>query len=116
MNSQSRRVANPAEDFYHCPCGPDDYLEIRLDSLIHFYETRIPKYCTYRNRVQLLTVVFSAASSFLAALEFPEYIPIVAVVGSSVTGWAEFRAISKKLQRYNFVARNLQSLRLWWTP
>ena len=39
----------------------------------------------------------------------------MAVVGSSVTGWAEFRAISKKLQRYNFVARNLQSLRLWWT-
>jgi hypothetical protein len=111
---QSRRVPDPSEDQHHCPCGPDDYLEIRVDSLIQFYETRIPKYFQWRKFVQVLTLLASVISTLLASLNYSEIVPIVTVIGASFTGWAEFRSITKKLQRYNFVVRNLTALRLWW--
>ena len=115
FHNQSRRVQDPDEDFHHCPCGPDDYISIRLDSLLRFYESRIPIYYRNRNYVQVFMVFASVLSTLLAALNVPQWVPIVAMLGSSLQGWAEFRAISKKLQRYNFVVRNLAKLRLWWT-
>ena len=115
QQNDSRRVTDPDEDFYHCPCGPDDYISIRLDGLLRFYESRIPIYYRNRNYVQVFMVFTSVLSTLLAALNVPQWVPIVAMLGSSLQGWAEFRAISKKLQRYNFVVRNLAKLRLWWS-
>ena len=51
----SRRVPDPSTypDQHHCPLQPDDYVELRIDALLKFYQKRIPRYYRCRLVVQV---------------------------------------------------------------
>ena len=99
---------------YQRPLGPNDYIALRLESTMRFYQSRIRPYYFSKTLCAVLLMLTTAASALMASLNLTAWIGIVSIVGSSITSWKEFAGTSKKLTRYATAITKLRGIRLWW--
>ena len=106
--------AAKAEDNHQSPLKPSNYLELRVEPMLAYYQTKLPR-CYRRRFVMELTLVLGGlVSSVLAFYKLHEWIPVVASFTAVVSGWLEFDNTAKKLSRYNDTVAACRNTTMWW--
>ena len=101
-------------DWHHKPLLPDDYITLRLETSLRFYQSRLAPNACGANFIFVLLLMLSLGSAVLTQIGFSVWIPIVTASASAVTSFQEFSGKSKKLQRYSSTILSLRNVRLWW--
>jgi hypothetical protein len=101
-------------DDFHSPLTPESYIDLRLKVSYDFYKNRLPMYSRKKDILQYLSILLSACGSLLVFLDASEYVVIVSSVAGALTSWAEFRDVSRKLERYNNTLRSIKKLLSFW--
>eukprot|EP00802_Teleaulax_amphioxeia_P002218 Tamp_02220.p1 GENE.Tamp_02220~~Tamp_02220.p1 ORF type:complete len:1055 (+),score=171.08 Tamp_02220:1064-4228(+) len=96
------------------PLQPTKYIQLRLLTLLSFYQSRIPKYDRIRNTCSGLLLVGTAAAAIIAYLGFSKYVAILTATTAAVTSWLEFHSTSTKISRYSASILSINNLLLWW--
>ena len=101
-------------DFFHKPLTPEEYITLRLETQLRFYQSRLPGYSRGHQLSHVFLLLLSVCGAVLSQLQLPMWIAVVTAVASCVTSWIEFSGKSKKLARYNGCITALRNVRLWW--
>lgn len=105
---------NHFSDKHFSPLRPDAYISVRIEVMIEFFQSRLPRYSRAHACAQIALVLFSSTGAALAFLGHSKHVAIVSAVAAAVTAWVEFHAAADKLQRYNASITQLQNLVTWW--
>jgi len=75
---------------HHTPINPDDYIRLRLFSMIEFYRARLPKYSAFNERCQFLIMAGAVASATIAYLGYQRQVAIVSATTAGIAAWLEW--------------------------
>lgn len=111
-----REVAAPTKiDDFQSPIKPHHYVELRLNTMLHFYQSRIPK-LGFRIRVVkvLLTLCTIATAVLSSNASWLRYVPIATTVSAALTSWSSFSDQERRLEQYTETVRSLHDVVSWW--
>ena len=101
-------------DNHHSPVTPDDYIRMRLFSIMDFYRQRLPRYSAFWERCRFLVMSGAVISATISYLGFHEKVAIVSAATAGISAWLEWSGISRKVARYNASIVDIENLILWW--
>ena len=107
-------VPDDVDDDHHSPTTSDQYMELRLEKMLCFYQGRVPDYNRYRLLQTLLLLSGTLAASICSRYEWPAMVTVIVALTGVITSWVEFSDSGRKVERYSGAARQLRKLRLWW--
>ena len=107
-------LENSSHDDHYEPLQPDHYVQFRIQTILSFYQGRIPTYSRIRNICQMLIVAGSIATGFVAFFDVAIWAVIITVTTTCVSAYLEFHGTNKKIARYSTNVHSLQSLIVWW--
>jgi hypothetical protein len=93
---------------------PEEYIRVRIADQLQFYNLRTNQYEHRLRRLQILILVLGGLGTFLAAIGAQYWIPLTAVIVSSITAFLEYRQIEPILVKYNLTKASLENVRNWW--
>ena len=102
------------DDDHHSPTTADQYMELRLEKMLCFYQRRVPDYNRYRLLQTLMLLSGTLAASICSRYEWPAMVTVIVALTGVITSWVEFSDSDRKVERYSGAARQLRKLRLWW--
>ena len=106
--------AQAEADDFHSPMQPHRYITHRLEPLNHFYTRRIPVYARRLLVFKLLLLTCVGGSALLSRYGLVAWTTVVTAFSSALVTWSEFSDLSRKLERYTRLVRNLKKLLSWW--
>jgi len=102
------------DDDHHSPTTAEQYMKLRLEEMLCFYQRRVPDYNRYRLLQTFLLLSGTFAASICSRYELPATVTVVVALTGVITSWVEFSDSDRKVERYSGAARQLRKLRLWW--
>jgi len=102
------------EDNHASPLTIEQYIELRVRTMITFYQLRLPSYSLKLTMSAYVLLIGTAVATLMAYLQLAHFVAIVTAVTSGVTSYMEFHSTDKKLMRYNCTIVGLQKALLWW--
>ena len=118
VHHQHEVSSNPpiplVEDDFHSPVKPDEYIKLRLDKHVDFWQSRLPVYVRRRTILKSLLLTCAGFGSVLAYLDYSNWVVIVTAAAGSITSWVEFSDLSRKIERYTAAIGNVEKLVTWW--
>ena len=103
-----------AYDDGHSDLTPDEYIRVRITDQLQFYNLRTNQFENRVRRLQIWILVLGGIGTFLAAIGAQYWIPLTAVIVSSITAFLEYRQIEPILVKYNLTKASLENVRNWW--
>jgi hypothetical protein len=101
-------------DDHHSPAPPEEYLRLRVEPMVRYFQGHIPRQYYWRTLFETLLVLGSLAGTLMAFLEVDEWVAVVTAGTHMVLAWREFSSTQAKLSRYSNTVGNIQSTMLWW--
>jgi len=101
-------------DNHYSPTSPEDYIQLRLLTMMRFYRKRLPRYATFKDFSQWLIMIGTSVGALLAYLGFAPHVSITSAGTASIAAWMEFSATAQKVSRYNGIVVALSNILLWW--
>merc|ERR1711972_1275772 len=95
----SGMLAEGADDF-HSPVQPGQYIPLRIESAIAFYQKRIPIYGAFGRNLKIFILILGLCSSLMAHFGYAAEVAVVAALNTVMTSWMEFSDVSNKMERY----------------
>merc|ERR1719277_2479650 len=109
----SGMLAEGSDDF-HSPVQPGQYIPLRIESAIAFYQKRIPVYGAFGRNLKIFVLMLGLCSALLAHFEYAEQVALVAALNTIMTSWMEFSDYFNKIERYTSTVISLRKLLDWW--
>jgi hypothetical protein len=106
-------VANAGDDGFS-PLVPADYLRLRIEDQIVFYQKRARQIDRTTMVLQWLVLAAGGLGTFLAALGAPLWVAVTTAVTGALTAYLTYRNLEPTLTLYNQTATNLENLAGWW--
>jgi hypothetical protein len=94
--------------------APDEYIRIRIGDQIEFFTLRTNQFENRLRRLQIWILIWGGIGTFLAAVGAQYWIPLTAVIVSTITAFLEYRQIEPILVKYNLTKASLENVRNWW--
>jgi hypothetical protein len=101
-------------DNHASPLKPPQYVELRIETLLDFYRSRVPTYSNILTAATFVIIIGTVSCTTLAYTGYGVYVGIITAFLAGTTSLMEFHATDKKLQRYNATITSLQDTLLWW--
>ena len=79
-------------DNHYSPAPPEDYIQLRLLTMLRFYRKRLPRYATFKDFSQWLIMIGTSVGALIAYLGFAPHVAITSAATSSIAAWMEFSA------------------------
>lgn len=106
---------NPDEkDDHHSPLDPDDYIRFRVNPVVKFYQSRLPRYYRQLQLVEAAMVIGQVVSVLMAAFHLASWTSIAATGVATLTALRAFNQTEKKLQRYSNTVEKVNIVLPWW--
>jgi len=103
------------EDDHHSPVKPPDYIRMRVQVTMRFYQRRIPRYTQRRFFFKTCVLALGVTSSILARMgSLLTLVALLVAFSSAVTSWIEFSDGESKIDRYSAAASSLRKLSTVW--
>jgi len=103
-----------AADDHHSPLTPTEYLGLRVQPQMRFYQRRMPGYYRARSILETILVLTTFTGTVLAFFRLSAWAAISAAIASAVTAYSKFLQPETKLTRYSDVVAGIRSVLLWW--
>lgn len=101
-------------DLHFAPMTANEYLAHRVNSAMHTYREKIPRYVMMRSMSHSALIFGSLSGVALAILKYTNWAGILAACAITSTAWLEFHGTSKKISRCSTLVTDLQNLKTWW--
>lgn len=88
-------------DDHQSPCTCEQYLKLRVEPQVAFYQRRLPGYYRKRTLFESLLLIGALSGTLLAFLNLDEWTAAVTAVSSAVTAWMAFHNTARKINRYS---------------
>lgn len=106
--------ADTLDDDYQHPVMSQEYLALRVEPHLRFYQSRIPVYARVRNMAEVFLVLGALSGSLLAFLKLSGWAGISAALTAAVTSYTQFSNTESKLERYSDAVQQGNLILLWW--
>ena len=107
-------VMEPGSDDHHSPIKPDQYIALRLDKMMRFYQRRLPIYTRLRFVLRTTVLLCTASSAVLSYLDLASWVIGVTSLAGAVVSWSEFSETERKIERYTRAVRSVKKVLSWW--
>ena len=84
-NVQSTHLIREGADDFHSPCRPNEYLNLRVQKQLRFYQAQLPAYYSIKRNVQLFIVCGTFSSVILAAFDVSTWAALATTLVGGVT-------------------------------
>ena len=101
-------------DFHFAPMRPKDYICHRVDKIMNFYSSRVPRYSRIKFTVITIIIVGSLCCVILAAMDYTAWAAVMASIILAIAAYSEYNGTNRKLNRYSTVITELKNLKTWW--
>ena len=101
-------------DDHHTPCTAPAYLEMRVQPLVQYYQSKLPLYYRRRTTSEVLLLLISLAGTLFTFLKIDQWTGVASAVGAAITAWSAFSDTRSKLTRYSNTVEKIKSVMLWW--
>lgn len=101
-------------DDHHSPLTAREYMALRFESHVEFYQRRLPKYA---RKHTLHQIVLAFASGLLTILVFfgeSRWCALCTAGVAAATAWIEFSSTKRKMRRYSETVHQAHQVLLWW--
>jgi SMODS and SLOG-associating 2TM effector domain 1/Protein of unknown function (DUF4231) len=107
--------ADNSQDDGYSNLSSNNYVNVRLDTQISFYEKRTKK--LYRNLLilQVLILVGGGVGTFIAAIGLELWIALTAAFVSVFTIYLQYNQVENTLLKYNKALNGLNNIKVWWS-
>jgi hypothetical protein len=102
-------------DDHHSPIRAVEYLNLRVQPMVAFYQKRIPRYYNAKTVVEYMLLFGAFASTILAFLEMAAWASVGTAITGALTAWREFSEYEKKLIRYSNTVERMRGITVWWS-
>eukprot|EP01052_Picozoa_sp_SAG31_P037264 SAG31_NODE_4787_length_2956_cov_1.556178_2_plen_348_part_00 len=103
-----------ADDDHHSPVPVSDYIKLRLEPMVRFYQSRLPRYYRARIITECILILGSLSGALMAFVQVEQWAAIAAAMVASVSAWNAFHATNRKMSRYSNAVEKCASIQLWW--
>lgn len=93
---------------------PDEYIRVRLDDQLHYYQRSTEREWKRMKKFQLWIIIFSGAGTLLAAVGWQLWIALTATLAGTFTTYIEYRQVENSIIKYNQTATYLENIKNWW--
>lgn len=93
---------------------PDEYIRLRLEDQLHFYQSKVVKYGKKIRQLNWRIILFGALGTALAAFGFEIWIAATTTIVGAISTYLEYNQYENTLIGYNQANRDLESIRMWW--
>jgi hypothetical protein len=94
---------------------PDDYIKLRLEPMMEFYQSRLPKY----NQIGMIMLtalgLLAGSASALSYFGYANFVVVVTSAGTAITSYLEYSNTQRKLERYTIAVNSIIKLINWWS-
>ena len=97
------------------PLKAQDYLNVRLETMLAFYNDKCPKLEALASKVQWGIVGMAFLGSLFAAIDLDLWIAATTSIATALTTFIGLRQYDFLLKRYNVAKSNLLNIKAWWT-
>ena len=104
----------PGSDDHHSPIKPDQYISLRLDKMMRFYQRRLPIYTRLRFVLRTTVLLCTSSSAVLSYLDLASWVIGVTSLAGAVVSWSEFSETARKIERYTRAVRSIKKVLSWW--
>jgi hypothetical protein len=101
-------------DDHQSPLRPSEYLDLRLQPQLAFYQRRLPIYYRVRSICEVILVVGGLGGAILGFLQLETWSPVIAAATVAVSSWIEFSGVNKKLARFSDTVQQTDTICRWW--
>ena len=91
-----------------------DYLVLRLEDQLEFYEPKARELNHTLTNLRVLTVGLGGVGTLLAALKGELFITLTTAIITALTTYIEYMQLSNTIQQYNQAAASLTDIKDWW--
>eukprot|EP01043_Picozoa_sp_COSAG02_P024374 COSAG02_NODE_1329_length_13218_cov_16.986432_10_plen_328_part_00 len=101
-------------DDHQSPINPTQYLRLRVEPMVRFYQRRLPSYYRTRTLTEIVLLMTAVSGAMLAFFQLDEWTAVFSAVGAAATAWSAFHGTNRKLSRYSKTIENVNLQLLWW--
>ncbi len=94
---------------------PEDYVKVRLDTQINFYQKKTMKMYKNLQVLQILIFIAGGVGTFIAAIGFELWVALTSSLVSVFTIYLQYNQIENTLVKYNQALNSLRNIKIWWT-
>jgi hypothetical protein len=107
--------ADGSDDDGFSTLGSEDYINMRLDDQIGFYQRKTKD--LYRNLIilQILIFVGGGVGTFIAAVGYELWVALTATFVSVFTIYLQYNQVENTLLKYNQALNGLTNMKVWWS-
>ena len=102
------------QDDHYSDLSADDYIALRFEPLVNFYQQRLPRYARCYAVHQALLALAASVLTILVYFGAAQWCSVCAAGVAAVTAWTEFTSIQKKMRRYSETIHSANQVLLWW--
>ena len=114
LHHQNAGTVKPGSDDHHSPIKPDQYIALRLDKMMRFYQRRLPIYTRLGFVLRTTVLLCTASSAVLSYLDLASWVIGVTSLAGAVVSWSEFSETERKIERYTRAVRSVKKVLSWW--
>ena len=94
---------------------PDQYIALRLENQLDFYQKRSGSKEKELRRYQVLALVAGAVGTLLAAVGFDLWVAVATAVATAFIAYLQYRQTEHTLIQYTQTSTALENVKAWWT-
>ena len=102
------------QDDHYSDLSADEYIALRFEPLVSFYQRRLPRYARCYAIHQAILALAASVLTMLVYFGAAQWSSVCAAGVAAVTAWTEFNSIQKKMRRYSETIHNANQVLLWW--
>ena len=111
---KSAKVQPGPYDDHASPLRAQDYVELRLQPMLRFYQRRIPRVSRIKTYLELCIIAGASLSSGVAFYGHHRAVAMITSVTTALAAYKAFHGTEGKITRYNHCCIQLRNLHTWW--
>eukprot|EP00435_Cladocopium_sp_Y103_P040829 s183_g11.t1 len=101
-------------DDHYSPLTSREYLALRFQSHVQFYQRRLPIYARQHTLHQIGAAFASALLTILVFFGESRWCALCTAGVAAATAWTEFTSMKRKMRRYSETVHQAHQVLLWW--
>lgn len=101
-------------DDHYSPLTAREYMALRFESHVQFYQRRLPKYARKHTLHQFVLAIASGLLTILVFFGESRWCALCTAGVAAATAWIEFSSTKRKMRRYSETVHQAHQVLLWW--
>eukprot|EP01052_Picozoa_sp_SAG31_P013515 SAG31_NODE_813_length_11892_cov_5.354538_3_plen_244_part_00 len=102
------------DDDHHKPIGPDEYIHMRVEPQVLFYQGQLPTDYRFRSTFEVLLILGSLSGTLMAFLDADQWTAGITTITTAIIAWMGYVQLDAKISRYSNVVARIKTETAWW--